>query len=809
MASQNTADEQAGESSTQPAEESPAFEFAQQDEPLSSPEEIVNNIMFDILWNVNYKDNLKMELNATGKPLRPAGSPRVCPTCFNLDAEHISSGPHGPLYPGYVAPSTWIRLRDQIPDNMNFWTTLGKLESSARDNSCSICEFLSSGLDHFQMQRFQYSRVIEPGSEDLINCWILVLARSVKTHVWWAHHTTPEQYEFYHMFPTAIRATGSFVASPFGIGLPLDLDPGTPEFFVKIKTKLEEADNSNGKHTLCHAQAPSRVTPTRLLDLGDDPTAEVAKVRLSNPEQGVRYVALSHRWPQDPPPRLLSDTLKDGMPVEFPWDSLTKTFQDAVMVTKALGLRYIWIDSLCIIQDDNDDWEKEAALMGSVYNGAYVTIAANGSANEGNFRDPILREFFARQEQTYHSGRQSTMENDADHDAKGFLWRDRRLLGFVLQKNPQISVNAVYFRRVRASPPTDGDAICGHGWMRYRKGFPPPLLTRGWCFQERMASKRIIHFTPDEVFFECEDGYYCECTGMEEPMGCLKREVSGSFQYYRNEKSPGVAYGNPLLHWRIWKDVITEYSRTQFTYDEDVFPALIYLARKFHAESGMTYIAGLWKETLLDGLAWVALDNISASERPPRQRRPGKTGSSSYIAPSWSWASSAGAVGWNTLPDKFDNLTKEAALIDCGSTPAGVHPLGAVSSAFVRLQGRLAKISQSDFMYMLINGWECRKLARQLTFDAMYDGGAEGTKVYIDSDKLPLGTESLYLFRLSRFEREPAPGDRRQGPLQCAIALILRPQNEGSIGKFTRVGIALQALDKVFDKVEAVEVILE
>jgi len=139
-----------------------------------------------------------MELDAKGKPVRPTGSPDTCPTCFNLDGEHIPSGPRHPIYPDFVAPSSWT-VRDEVSDNMNFWTTLGKLERSVWDTSCSICEFLSSGLNHFQMQRFNYARVTSPGSEGLINCWVIVLASSVKVYVWWAKHATPEQFEFYHM----------------------------------------------------------------------------------------------------------------------------------------------------------------------------------------------------------------------------------------------------------------------------------------------------------------------------------------------------------------------------------------------------------------------------------------------------------------------------------------------------------------------------------------------------------------------------------------------------------------------------------
>ena len=106
--------------------------------------------------------------------------------------------------------------------------------------------------------------------------------------------------------------------------------------------------------------------PNRVLDLGQEPTQTI-KLLETNFRRG-HYCALSHCWgpPEKHPIQTTSNTLKDHLEgIEF--KVLPRTFQDAVTVTRAIGVRYLWIDCLCIVQDDKNDWKKEAAMMGSIY----------------------------------------------------------------------------------------------------------------------------------------------------------------------------------------------------------------------------------------------------------------------------------------------------------------------------------------------------------------------------------------------------------------------------------------------------------
>ncbi|KAH7234651.1 heterokaryon incompatibility protein-domain-containing protein, partial [Fusarium redolens] len=93
-----------------------------------------------------------------------------------------------------------------------------------------------------------------------------------------------------------------------------------------------------------------------------------------------RYVALSHCWGRNPVVRTLRANIRDHKE-NIPWPSLSKTFQDAIIFTWRLGFHYLWIDSLCIIQDDPDDWAEQASRMAQVFSNAQLTIAASRAAD--------------------------------------------------------------------------------------------------------------------------------------------------------------------------------------------------------------------------------------------------------------------------------------------------------------------------------------------------------------------------------------------------------------------------------------------
>jgi hypothetical protein len=199
--------------------------------------------------------------------------------------------------------------------------------------------------------------------------------------------------------------------------------------------------------------------PTRLVYVGSDINP---KMHLVDTRKYVadKYVALSHCWGvlSERDKFCLYTYNKKKLEQTIPFDSLPKTFRDAVIVTWNLGISYLWIDSLCIIQDDEQDWEAEAARMGLVFSSAYCTIAASSATSS-------LQGFLGTRAQ-----RAATM------------------------------INTLQGRICLAEPIDDFHRDVEQG----------ALNKRGWVFQERALSRRTIHFTSTQVYWECGRGIQCE-----------------------------------------------------------------------------------------------------------------------------------------------------------------------------------------------------------------------------------------------------------------------------------------------------------
>lgn len=157
-----------------------------------------------------------------------------------------------------------------------------------------------------------------------------------------------------------------------------------------IQSAKEQLTKCQTEHRFCLRQRVP-VLPKRVLDLGDDPSDLSVRVHISEPDEEALYVALSYCWGGLQDITLTSATLQlytQGLPTELP-----KTIQDAIFVTRGLGFRYLWVDALCIIQDDKSDKASEIDGMGMIYKSATVTVAAaSASSVEKGFlpeRSPI------------------------------------------------------------------------------------------------------------------------------------------------------------------------------------------------------------------------------------------------------------------------------------------------------------------------------------------------------------------------------------------------------------------------------------
>ncbi|KAF6808044.1 heterokaryon incompatibility protein [Colletotrichum sojae] len=329
-------------------------------------------------------------------------------------------------------------------------------------------------------------------------------------------------------------------------------------------------------------------------------------------------------------------------------DDLPKTIRDAIHATRWLGLKYLWVDRLCIIQDSADDWVHEAALMCDVYSSAAITLSADGSSSaeeEGGDMGLLLHKPQHHQTQ---SGRTSEMSQLID--------------------------------------------------------------SRGWTMQERLMSRRVLHFTSDELVWECNTLTEFEC----------RRESGPS-----NKAVSASGARSMVSIYESWQSVVLDYTKRSLAYESDKMPPLRGLVERFqllmdqapgrHLSQRDEYLAGLWRGDLVAELAWKppSEDDIAAfrkaTNRPKmddmpsietfdwmriiheRNDRENWHQSEGYVAPSWSWAHLRGPISYLLCapPTPFVSYVE---IIEAKTIPKNPkEPTGQLSSGFITMEGHMAR----------------------------------------------------------------------------------------------------------------------
>ncbi|KAL1615833.1 hypothetical protein SLS56_011675 [Neofusicoccum ribis] len=386
--------------------------------------------------------------------------------------------------------------------------------------------------------------------------------------------------------------------------------------------------------------------PTRVVDVGPSGSSDIPKL-VETKEASGAYVALSHCWGKKQIITTTKETLKDRK-VGIQWSDLSKTFQDAISLTRNLGIRYVWIDSLCIIQDDSKDWEIESANMGNIYESAYVTLAATAAPDGSS---------------GFHAPRQPPQSLNL---------RGTRHQIFAALQPPHDS----FTRRRHADP---------------RK---MPLLSRAWVYQERILSKRVVHFGFHELVFECKNGYICECGGISRYVNPWSHLTSFKTEFAdfldgRKPDDPGDY---------VWASMIRGYTACALTFDQDRLPALSATATRLRPKMG-EYLAGLWSSLLPAGLFWTAdafdfenpagpMNNAEAPWKPARRS------SAKSCPPTWSWTSVEGAVIEATaVVSPVTQQTFHIKVISASTSPLSQNPYGAVKDGRIQVSGPVVRVN--------------------------------------------------------------------------------------------------------------------
>lgn len=391
-------------------------------------------------------------------------------------------------------------------------------------------------------------------------------------------------------------------------------------------------DDCEGGHESCKTGADPPL-PTRVIDVGQDGTEPVL---VESKGATGRYATLSYCWGKTGRTAQLKttgETLRahtTGIPV----DKLPQTALDAIEICRRLDIPHLWIDALCIIQNDEDDWARESSLMYETYSNSALTIAAAGSrrCTSGVFRKQLYG-LPSRQTSVAFRGAQVFARKMPLEDHVG---------------NPlAINIAGQYAGRTEEK-----------SWML--RPLELPLARRAWAVQERVLSRRVLYYTTREMCWECDALWACECGWMS----CAKVEEEesdhdpvedanyGSFGWLRDpERNMGMTLEQA---YKKWANVVTLFSAGGLLFQADKLPALSGLAKRFRISLeerfGVEdeYLAGMWRGDLEQQLLWL----IGPYGDPPRKGvHPASRG-----VPTWSWASVNGVIShaWEEQEDGLE-----------------------------------------------------------------------------------------------------------------------------------------------------------
>ncbi|KAM7214567.1 Heterokaryon incompatibility protein (HET) domain containing protein [Rhypophila decipiens] len=397
-----------------------------------------------------------------------------------------------------------------------------------------------------------------------------------------------------------------------------------------------------------HSHIAGSFIPKRLIFVQDQHMKLVQARDIGLPH--VNYAALSYCWgsTEESKAQLRTDSAKtesrflNGIQEQ----ELPPVVRDAVITARLLGIPYLWVDAICIRQDaeTGGDWEEHAGIMDQIYGNAWVTIGAISSTSclEGFLRP-------RENELELYVNYRSTLQPQAS--------------GLLRLRLNQFIKDTRYWSRIQGDP-FDLNLELSK-W-----------ISRGWTYQEMVASTRLLAFGRMDVLFSCPKSNW----------------------YLGGPEKGSKWWGQTGLDWRRrnnlsgWLDTISFYGQRNrgFSYTTDIFPALSGLARAFGSASNLPdsdYVAGMWKPTLLMTLCWKLtsrfihadfnslLDSI-VSPQP-------------YVCPSWSWANRgqfSTVLGWSV------QIMPYYRQLDTYVTHKGKDPLGQITHAHLRVVGKVVSL---------------------------------------------------------------------------------------------------------------------
>ncbi|KAI0466847.1 HET-domain-containing protein [Xylaria cf. heliscus] len=500
--------------------------------------------------------------------------------------------------------------------------------------------------------------------------------------------------------------------------------------------------NVDGKHSGCQVGNTSWY-PTRLLDLSN--VMETGRVLLTVTElidhsslNIGEYITLSHcwgTWGAKELPVLTTSNIDERVSHGMDLSLLPPTFKDAIEAAGWFNIRWLWIDSLCIIQDSREDWQHEAPMMCDVYQNALLNISADHAV-----------------------------------DARGGCFRDRYFA--------TVDAFKLHLKPLQSTWWVSVDERNLFEWVK-----DGPSSERAWIYQERHLARRVLHFTEHEVFWECRaavPSFRSETYPRGSP---FRRDFLGQAKLRLRDISTGSLTDNAHLMFE-WDDACRDYSRRKLTYPSDKLPALSGIARHFGSRcQDDTYVAGVWLSQLPRALLWSVLRGERPDVRPP----PTDSG-----APSWSWMSCAAPVEPSKVETSFYIADVVTILADYKHKTADQY--GAVTKAYLHVHGYMRRITSvmkeiindpSGDAYRGLSQLDTGRRFRHLYVDGQLDRdigyGPSGLQQFGEIADWFHGLVPVEYYCLFLAVSQQDPGDDRM-----LRGLLLEPA--GPEGIFRRVG---------------------
>ncbi|KAK3381259.1 heterokaryon incompatibility protein-domain-containing protein [Podospora didyma] len=375
-----------------------------------------------------------------------------------------------------------------------------------------------------------------------------------------------------------------------------------------------------------HAECPGDVEetelPTRVIDLGTHHEHNEPKLLIPKGMTGA-YIALSHCWGSKPALMTTHSNIEE-LQQGICTSNLPRTFLDAFAVARKLGIRYLWIDCLCITQDDRADWETQARMRSSVYERAFLTIA---STRSGSGEIPFLRDdapMFIPDAETFFRG--------TFNDQQGNF----------------------YLKNTAKEPHADAAHFISEA----------PLNKRGWVLQERLLSRRILHFADDQVYWECRR----HALGLEGSVFRADSSQGFLFPLPSLIQKLHISHNTPDdLFLKTWLHIVEFYSACQFTFEQDRPTALLGLVDRLGRLTRRRYFEAQWfmpsSSELPISMLWTACG--SGARHKPEQP----------MSPSWSWLSAAGEFSFASVATKSTPMLLNRISFSTSATPLTMQSL--------------------------------------------------------------------------------------------------------------------------------------